>query len=319
MSIISVLSTPEILESIEDLKHDKEKIEQFLKNMSAQGEEKYTQEFYDLVDKIVKTNYTNIIEELSNKNARCLAKVNGLKKSMRSINITDLDSLVPKIREYIETNLNLLNISKFTEQYNEYLSKINETQDKLLSSMDLEKIKEYKLFLSNIYDEISNLTILIKEKLDQSNITSTLKIQIQEIVESIKNKTDNFHKEEILQMISELKELIKNTSLYAEVEPLLKQMEERNKELISKLNETGLADEFTKVFASIKNLENLFKNRTELMEKINTRISQVDLADLSTRLNLSLTNIKKEIIGNLKNTTELKEKRNELKNKIFAQ
>jgi predicted XRE-type DNA-binding protein len=212
-----------------------------------------------------------------------------------------------------------MNISKFTEQYNEYLSKINETQDKLLSSMDLEKIKEYKLFLSNIYDEISNLTILIKEKLDQSNITSTLKIQIQELVESIKNKTDNFHKEEILQMISELKELIKNTSLYAEVEPLLKQMEERNKELISKLNETGLADEFTKVLASIKNLENLFKNRTELMEKINTRISQVDLAGLSTRLNLSLTNIKEEIIGIMKNTTELKEKRNELKNNILAQ
>ena len=84
--------------------------------------------------------------------------MNELKQAMQSINITDLDSLVPKIREYIETNLNLMNISKFTEQYNEYLSKINETQDKLLSSMDLEKIKEYKLFLSNIYDEISNET-----------------------------------------------------------------------------------------------------------------------------------------------------------------
>ena len=313
LQIKSSLSTPEILKAIEDLKNYKEKIKQCLNDIKTEGQNKFNQTLYNLIDKIIKTNYTEIIDKISNANMQYRQKLNELKQTIKE---TNLDSIIPKIREMIINSMNSFNITEFSIIYYDCLSKINNIKTKILSSVNLEKLKEIKFSLSNIQDTINNITIQIKAKLNQSNITSALKEKLENIFELIKNKTNNFHKEEILGIILELKNRLKNTTFYPSLEPILNQIKANISEFISKFNKTQITEEFEKILSSIKNIEKIFNNQTELMEKIDNKMSQIDLADLIIKLNLSLTKVKYDIISEMKNTTKYEERKSEFKKNI---
>ena len=311
MKIISILSTPEILKAIEDLKNYKEIMKQSLQNAITERKNVLNQTLYELIDKIVKTNYTIITETLSNKNTQILKMINELKQST---NKTDMDSVVLKMRKIIENNYNLLNISKFSTIYYDYLSKINNVQTTLLSLTVFEKLKENNVSLANIQDEIKNITTQIKEKLSQSNVTDLLKDNLDKINEFNKNKISNINKDEILKNLTKLQNLLKNTTLYSKVEPLLKQLETKNKELITIFNETGVIEQFMNAITSFNNTKYLLKNETEFLATLNAKMSQIDFANLMIRLNETLTEIKDDIIKDMRNETNFKEKKNELRN-----
>ena len=302
--IKSDLSTPEIIKAMEELKNYRDKIKQNLNDIKTEEQNKLNQTLNDLIDKIIKFNYTQIIDNISYINTQYKEKWNELKQS---INTTNISSIIPKIREMINNRMNSFNITKFSNIYYEGLSKIYNIQEKISSSINFTRLEDIKFSLSNISDIIKNITKLTMENLNQSNITSLLKDNLKDIFENVKNKTNNFYKNEISEIISK----IKNTTIYTSLEPIINQTKTKGKELISKINKTEIIDEFNKILSSFKNIT-IFNNKTELMEKIKNKISEIDLANITTKLNESLTKIKSDIINNMNNKTKYDEKKSEL-------
>ena len=272
--LASSLSTPEITKLIENIKNNSK--------YSIELEDKLTQLLDNLMNKLEKVNYTEFSEKLTRFNEKYLNKLDELKQSLNKSDFT-FETIIPKIREMIENNLNSFNMTKFNEIYYKIISKWIDTFNKFMTTL-----KENNISLIEQVQQI-------KENMKNSNFTSILGDDLILINDYLKSQTNKFNNSEIVQILKEFKDKLEDSMFYNQIKPYLAQI---NAELKSKCNET-------KIREYIQNLSLL--NRSELIEAINNTISQIDLEDSLAKLNASLNKIKDDIINDVKNETKIEE------------
>ena len=274
------------------LSEDIEKAKEIINDYEIVYQKKFNQTLYNFADKVEKYNSTLAKEKVSSLIDKFLTKLNKLSNFLNRTEF-NLNTIVLKIRELIEYNLNSINITKFAKIYNKCLSKIVETKKEIITLLEKKNIT-----LSGIRDKINSIADDITEREKLYNLLSLIKNNYELIFGYVQNKTNNFHKEELLN-------IIENTTYYNAIKPYINQIKEKNDELKAKLNDTQIVE-------WIQKIKYLLKNRTELMEVINSKLSEIDLEESIAKLNMSLTKNKNELIQELKNVTKMKKINNEL-------